>query len=436
MSRDVRNTRVALDTLGCKLNQAETELLAAKFAQAGCRLVSSTDEADIYVLNTCTVTHIADRKSRHLLRLAHRKNPDAVIVATGCYAQRACRELTQIEGVNLVLDNNDKMNLVKLLEESSYLNIPACNQVDLLAEHRNGLRSRAFIKVQDGCDNFCSYCIVPLVRGCQKSLPAEKVIAQINERVAQGYKEVVLTGTEIGSYSYNGLNLKGLIELVLSETDIMRLRLSSLQPHQITPGLIELWRNPGLCPHLHLSLQSGSDCVLKRMQRQYSTDDYRKAVSIIRSVIPEAAITTDIIVGFPCETDNEFEDSYSFCRKMAFARIHVFPFSPRPGTQAAKMKGQVNSIVKKQRSEKMLALAEESARSFRKRFLGRVMPVLWEQKTNGIWSGLTGNYIRVYTKSGEDLTNKLVGVKLERLYKDGVWGEVEQSNEQSTQSFG
>ncbi len=420
MDKSLKSARVALDTLGCKLNQAETEFLARQFALAGCRLVSSSDEADIYILNTCTVTHIADRKSRHLLRLAHRRNPEALLVATGCYAQRAQQELSQIDGVRLVLGNDDKMNLVQLLDESGYLSQTA--GVQRYRYNGSYLRNRSFIKVQDGCNNFCAYCIVPLVRGKQKSLPYGQVIAQVKEKVAQGYKEVVLTGTEIGSYGYDGLNLKGLLDIILSETDIMRLRLSSIQPQEINPELIELWRNTRLCPHLHLSLQSGSDSVLKRMKRHYSTEDYQKAVSLIRSVVPEAAITTDVIVGFPGESDSEFEESYNFCQKIGFARIHVFPFSPRPSTEAAKMKGQVSDRVKKQRSQRMLALAKESAQNFRQQFLGKTMPVLWEQKNNGIWSGLTANYIRVYIKSNEDLTNKITDVKLERLYKDGVWG--------------
>jgi threonylcarbamoyladenosine tRNA methylthiotransferase MtaB len=410
---------VALDTLGCKLNQAEAELMAGQFVAAGCRLVSLDDEVDIYVLNTCTVTHIADRKSRHRLRLAHRRSPGAVIVAAGCYAQRAAGELARIDGVNMVVGNDDKMDIVPLLETSGYLR----NKSGMPAEQYNGLRSRTFIRVQDGCNNRCAYCIVPLVRGSQRSLPAEQIITEVGEKVAGGYKEAVLTGTEIGSYSYNGLGLSRLIEAILSKTGIVRLRLSSLQPHQLTPGLIELWRNPGLCPHLHLCLQSGSDSVLARMRRRYSTEDYREAVALIRRVVPEAAITTDVMVGFPGESDSEFEDSYSFCKEMGFARIHVFPFSPRPGTEAAKMKGQVGASIKKQRGQKMLALAEKSSRSFRKQFLGRTMLVLWEQKSNGVWSGLTGNYIRVYAKSNEDLTNKIADVKLEKLYKDGVWGD-------------
>ncbi len=416
------STRVALDTLGCKLNQAETESLARQFAGAGCRLVSPADEADVYILNTCTVTHIADRKSRHLLRQAHRRNPGALLIATGCYAQRARQELTELNGVDLVLGNDEKPHILCLLEELGYLSQPACTPEDFTRHRLNGFRNRAFIKVQDGCDNFCAYCIVPLVRGRETSQPAAQIVAEVQKRVAEGYKEVVLTGTEIGGYSYNELNLGGLIKRLLSETDVRRLRLSSLQPPEISPELVGLWHNPRLCRHLHLSLQSGSDRVLERMKRRYSAQDFRRAVSLIRSVVPEAAITTDVIVGFPGESDGEFEESYSFCQQMGFARIHVFPFSPRPGTEAAKMKGQVSSIIKRERSQKMLALAEESSRNFRKQFLGVTMPVLWEQKSNSAWSGLTGNYIRVYNKSNDDLTNKITDVKMEKIFKDGVWG--------------
>ena len=412
------NIRVALDALGCKLNQAETELLSRQLARAGCRLVSADSEADIYILNTCTVTHIADRKSRHRLRLAHHRNPDALLVAVGCYAQRSPQELAQIDGVRLVLGNEDKMHLVPLLKELGYLNKPV-QENPIISD---GSRNRAFIKVQDGCNNFCAYCIVPLVRGREKSLPCDQLISEVSSRVAQGYREVVLTGTEIGSYRHNGVNLIGLIKSILSQTGVERLRLSSLQPQEITTEFIKLWQDPRLCPHFHLSLQSGSDSILVRMKRRYLTDDYQKAVALIRKAVPDAAITTDIIVGFPGETEDEFEESYSFCQKMEFARIHVFPYSPRPGTEAARMPEQVSSKVKRERSERMLALAEESARNFRQRFLGRTMPVLWEQKTNGIWSGLTNNYIRVYTRSRKDLTNKLVPVKLERLWRDGVWG--------------
>ena len=416
--------KVALDTLGCKLNQAETELLARQFAEAGYRLVSAKDMADVYILNTCTVTHVADSKSRHLLRMAHRRNPATLVIATGCYAQRAPQELTQIEGVSLVAGNTEKQHLLELLQESGRLNYPTSVQEELAANQNPAFRTRAFIKVQDGCNSYCSYCIVPLVRGKEKSLPADQVVSEVRQRVAQGYKEVVLTGTEIGTYSYDGINLKGLLENILSKTDISRLRLSSLQPQEISSELIELWRDSRLCPHFHLSLQSGSDGVLRRMKRRYSTGYYREAVSLIQALVPDAAITTDIIAGFPGETGDEFAESHNFCQQMSFARIHVFTYSPRQGTEAARMPDKVSPQVKKERSQKMLTLSEESAQNFRKQYLGKTMPVLWEKKSNGVWSGYTNNYIKVYTRSNEDLTNKLLPVKLVEIYGDGVRGEV------------
>ena len=424
MSREHKVTRVALDSLGCKLNQAENELLTRQFAEAGYKLVSPSDKADVYILNTCTVTHIADRKSRHWLRLAHRRNPDALLVATGCYAERAPQELTQIEGIDLVLGNEQKPHLLQLLEESGHLSRSACVQGDSTSSSHTGFRTRALVKVQDGCNNLCSYCIVPLVRGKEKSLPVEQVVAEVRHRIANGYKEVVLTGVKIGSYGYNGVNLMGLLEHILAETDVTRLRLSSLQPQEISPELITLWRDERLCRHFHLSLQSGSDSVLIRMGRRYSPSDYLQSVSLIRALVPEAAITTDIIVGFPGETSAEFEQSYRLCQGLGFARIHVFTYSPREGTQASQMSSQVEDRVKKQRSQKMLALARESAQNFRRQFLGKTMPVLWEKQTDGVWSGLTDNYIKVYTESDKDLTNKLTEVRLVKAYKDGVRGEM------------
>ena len=420
----IKRTKVALDTLGCKLNQAETELLAEQLAEAGYRLVSSADEADVYILNTCTVTHIADRKSRHLLRQAHRQNPDARLVAIGCYAERSPQELARIDGVHLVLGNEQKPYLLQRLQESACLSRLLSVPRDVTSRHYNGCRTRAFIKVQDGCRNFCAYCIVPLVRGREKSVPVDQVVAEVRQRVDGGSKEVVLTGTEIGSYSSDGVSLKGLLEHILAETDVTRLRLSSLQPQEISAELIGLWDDCRLCPHFHLSLQSGSDAVLRRMKRRYTTTDYQQAVSLIREVVPEAAITTDIIVGFPGETEAEFQESFNFCQQMGFARIHVFPYSVRRETEAAQMPHQVRDKIKKQRSQKMLALARESVQNFSRQFLGNTMPVLWEKQTDGIWSGLTGNYIKVYTRSDKDLTNQLMPVKLVEVRGDRVWGRI------------
>jgi len=401
--------KVALDAIGCKLNQAETQLLARQFARAGYRLVAADDGADVYVLNTCTVTHVADGKCRRWLKGVHRRHPEALVVAIGCYAERARQELAQIEGVDLVLDNRQKPQLLRRLEESGRLNRPAAGEASSAGAD---FRTRALVKVQDGCNSFCSYCIVPLVRGREKSLPLDQVVAEVKDRIADGYKEVVLTGTEIGSYNDGGADLKELLERILEETDVARLRLSSLQPQEISPGLIGLWHDSRLCRHFHLSLQSGSDGVLERMKRRYTTADYQRAVALIRDKVPEAAITTDIIVGFPGETEAEFQESYNLARQLGFARIHVFTYSPRPGTQAALMPDQVGDKLKRERSRRMLALARTSVRKFRQKFLGKTLMVLWEKETCGVWSGLTDNYIRVFTKSNKDLTNQLLPVRL------------------------
>ena len=419
MSRIQESPTVALDSLGCKLNQAEIQQLARQLEAAGYRLVDPAEKADIYILNTCSVTHVADRKSRHLLRLARRRNPAARLVAIGCYAHRAPEELEQIEGVELVLGNDRKMNLLSLLGDAV---TPQTSDGPAVSWQETG-RTRAFLKVQDGCKNFCAYCIVPLVRSRETSVAAEKVTALVKGLVANGYREVVLTGTEIGAYNYKGVNLEGLVKRILADTPVPRLRLSSLQPHQISPGLIGLWRDGCLCPHFHLSLQSGSDTVLKRMKRKYTTADYSRSVALIRDAVPDAVVTTDVIVGFPGETNAEFGETLDFCRKIQFARIHVFPFSPRPGTAAATLPQQVTDAVKKERSRQMLALAEESARNFHEGFLGKTMEVLWEQKSGSVWSGLTGNYIKVYTRSRDELTNRILPVKLVKIYRDGVWGE-------------
>jgi threonylcarbamoyladenosine tRNA methylthiotransferase MtaB len=411
--------RVAFETLGCKLNKSETEFLARQLEEDGCQIVSSVEKADIYILNTCTVTHVADRKSRHLLRMASRRNPGARIIALGCYAERATQELTEIEGVDMVIGNKAKINLKQLLKEAGCL-----KSAEAKPDSVHLSRTRSFIKAQEGCNNFCSYCIVPVVRGREKSLPPEQVLHEIQQSTANGDHEVVLTGTEIGRYHYEGMDLKGLLERVLQETEIPRLRLSSVQPQEISPALIRLWQNRRLCRHFHLSLQSGSDTVLQRMNRRYTVSDYSKVVSLIRSAIPEVAITTDIIVGFPGETRLEFQESDDFCRQMEFSRIHVFPYSIREGTQAAQIPEQVEASVKKDRTEKMLTLAKTSLQNFNQGSLGQTQAVLFEQTSAGFCSGLTDNYIKVYTKSRVDLTNQLVPVKLIELKRDGVWGEM------------
>ncbi|MFH1087645.1 MAG: MiaB/RimO family radical SAM methylthiotransferase, partial [Chloroflexota bacterium] len=287
---------------------------------------------------------------------------------------------------------------------------------------RDGFRVRSFVKAQEGCDDACAYCIVPRVRGKPVSLSPEEVVRETAARAAEGYQEVVITGTKIGSYGYNGAGLTGLVESLLRQTRIPRLRLSSLQPREVTPQLLSLWNDRRLCPHFHLALQSGSQRVLESMGRPYSIDRYRQTVSAIHSALPYAAITTDIIAGFPGETDDDFDQTYRLCRELGFAAINVFPYSPRPSTQAALLPGRVDERTKRQRAQAMLDLAAESREKFRQRFLGREMTVLWERETSpGVYSGLTENSIRVTVQSAERLTNRLTPTRLMSPEKGLVW---------------
>ncbi|MFC1963801.1 tRNA (N(6)-L-threonylcarbamoyladenosine(37)-C(2))-methylthiotransferase MtaB [Chloroflexota bacterium] len=415
-------TRVALDCIGCKLNQAEIESLSRQFTQAGYQVVLPSAEADIYVLNTCTVTHVADRKSRQLLRRAYHRNPEACIVAMGCLAQRAPEELAGIKEVRLVVSNTEKSSLLDLLGGA-----PCPEAGSHRAESGGGAagrRARTFLKIQDGCANRCAYCVVPLVRCGESSVPAKQVIDEVNRRVAEGYWEVVLTGTKVGAYHDGTVDLATLLKRVLGTTGVPRLRLSSLQPYEITEELIGLWQDKRLCPHFHLSLQSGSDAVLHRMKRRYTRGEFARTVNLLREIIPDVAITTDIIAGFPGETEAEFADSYHFCRRTGFARIHVFPYSSRPGTEAAGMTGMVSACLKKEREQQLLVLAAESARNYMRQFKGRILPVLWEKETAGVWSGLTGNYLRIFTRSSSDLSNQLLPARFTEVNGDGVWGEL------------
>ena len=386
--------------------------MSRQLADAGFEVVSQSAEADLYVLNTCSVTHVADAKGRQWLGGARRKNPKAKVIATGCYATRASGEVEALESVDAVVLNRDKGRVAEVAS-------------DLMAEWKEGAfasatpdvrgvgRSRAFVKIQDGCNQFCAFCVIPMTRGREFNVPLESALADIRARVDEGFNEVVITGPQIGSYGqypptaefrrdpegYDG-RLHGLIERVLDETDLPRLRVSSIQPQDVTPRLLEAFRNPRVCSHVHIALQSGSDAVLVRMGRRYRMAEYRKAVRRFREAIPQIAITTDVMVGFPGETPVEFEESYRFCREMTFAAIHVFPYSRRPGTRAYDFDGAVPDQVKRDRMGRMLALAEELGAEYRGAFLGNSLDVLWEEKVwvegSEYWSGLSGNYIRAY----------------------------------------
>ncbi len=402
--------------MGCKLNQAETERLTRELLEAGHVVVDPQAGADVYILNTCTVTRAADAKCRAWLKQAHRGNPEARLVITGCYAQRVPEELARMEGVCVVAGNAQKPDLLTLLRGAADIS-PALAGENAISTLR---RTRSFIKIQDGCDRACAYCIVPQVRGREKSRPADEIIGEVISRAAEGYREVILTGTEVGAYRGEA-GLPGLLQRLLAETEISRVRLSSLQPQEVTPELLNLWHDERMCAHFHLCLQSGSDNVLRRMKRGYSTAEFGRAVRIIRESVPDVSITTDIIVGFPGESETEFDESLDFCRGVGFARIHVFAFSLRPGTDAGVMAGQVAARVVKERSRKMLVLARDRADAFRRQFIGRSMMVLWEHaKADGTWSGLTGNYIKVFSESNTDLWNQMTSVKLICLKGGGM----------------
>ena len=429
---------VAIRTQGCKLNQADSDMLARRFAAAGYRLVQSPAKADVYVINTCTVTATADSKARQALRAAARANPHALIVATGCYAQRSRDELAQVEGVSLVIGNTGKEELPAMVttlldqrnaDENSHL--PVSPALDYsVRPAANIRRNRSMVKIQEGCDQVCAYCIVPRVRGRERSISPESLVEQINQRVAEGCLEVVLTGTQLGTYGFDipGATLTRLLERILAETAVPRLRVSSLQPQEITLRLLELWQDPRLCRHFHIPLQSGSDRILETMRRRYTTGLFAEKVDLVRNTVAGSGITADLIAGFPGETEAEFQESLAFAKSMAFSDMHIFPYSPRPGTSAVYLSGPVSQPVKKARTAQLLAMAKEGFEAFRSHQLGQTHPVLWESSTRqdgGLkWRGLTGNYIRVYTHSRDDLGNTITPARFEELMEDDVRVEV------------
>ena len=425
---------VAIRTQGCKLNQADSDMLARRFAAAGYRLVQSPAKADVFVLNTCTVTSTADSKARQALRAAARANPHALIVATGCYAQRSRDELSQVEGVSLVVGNTEKAELpamVTALLEQRNTGANSHPRVSSALDYSvqpaaNIRRNRSMVKIQEGCDQVCAYCIVPKVRGRERSIPPESLVEQINQRVAEGCLEVVLTGTQLGTYGFDipGATLTRLLERILAETAVPRLRVSSLQPQEINPRLLELWQDPRLCRHFHIPLQSGSDRILEMMRRRYTTGLFAEKVNLVRNTVPGSGVTADLIAGFPGETEAEFQESLAFATSMAFSDMHIFPYSPRPGTSAVYLSGPVSQPVKKARTTQLLAMAKEGFEAFRSYQLGQTHPVLWESSTRqdgGLkWRGLTGNYIRVYTHSRNNLGNTITPARFEELTGDGV----------------
>lgn len=401
---------IAVLTLGCKLNQADSEALARRLIDEGATVTSRVAPgADAYVINTCSVTHVADRKARHLVRLARRLSPAAPVVLTGCYAGAAPPDLA-----DTIVPNQAKPSIPQwLLERLGARGDPAAG---CPSPPPSALRTRALIKIQEGCNELCAFCIVPYTRGRERSVPPEAVVQEVLARQAEGVQEVVLTGTQLGNYGrdlgWQEVGPRRLLEALLEGTAVQRIHLSSLQPQDISEPLLRLWRDRRLCPHFHLPLQSGSDAILKAMRRRYTAADYLRAVRLIRHHVPDAAITTDVIAGFPGESEADFEATLALCREAEPANIHAFPYSRRPGTAAALMPGHLPPQVRRDRLQRLLAVAEGCATAFRQRFLGRTLEVLWEQKTGGRWTGLTPNYIRVYTLADADLSNRILPARL------------------------
>lgn len=424
---------VAIETHGCKLNQADSAVLARQFDRAGYRLVDATADADIIIVNTCTVTATADAKARQALRAARRANPNALVVAAGCYPQRAAEELRRMPEVSLVVGNQEKSELAGLAitelmrrNHHAATSLPIGEGWSLPAIQYAGAgilrRSRAMLKIQEGCDQVCAYCIVPKVRGRERSIPGDELVAAINRHVDEGFKEVALTGTQLGTYGFDldDLDLTRLLARILAETHLPRLRVSSLQAHEISPRLLELWQDARLCPHFHVPLQSGCDATLRAMRRRYDSNTYREAVSLIRDRVPGAAVTTDVIVGFPGEDADAHDASLALVAEMRFADVHVFPYSQRPGTTASYLTGQVDAAEKRRRAAEMSAVAEKGFVDYRRRLAGQTRPVLWETarpEPNGAtmrWSGLTDNYVRVAVETELDLANRITPACLVR----------------------
>ena len=484
------NATFAVATLGCKVNQADSEAISDQMSTAGFVQRDFNEIADVYVINTCTVTHLGDRSSRAAISQARRRHPDALLVVTGCYAELNPAAVAALPGVDLVVGNSGKSALVKAIkkqretysqqredgqvisaEDRLQLQRPLLPMVPLDTQHigsdqallldgateeepqpdnpsrlspfssqethlpdsasaRPASRTRVQMKVQDGCDNRCTYCIVPYVRGGSRSRTIASVVDHVQRKVRAGYQEIVLTGIHLGDYHPEEnikQNLGDLIAALLRETSIPRIRVSSLEPEDFRLEWLELWENPRMCRHFHLPMQSGSDAILRRMARRYNTARYHTIVTTAKRLIPGVAISTDIITGFPGESESDFEQTYQLASELQFAKSHVFRFSPRQGTAAARMKGQIKDEVKKARSELLLALNDEHSRLFRQQFLGTTVQVLIEAKKHGHWEGLTDNYLRVELLDlpefeTRDWRNTLVSAHLSHLLDDGIAG--------------
>jgi threonylcarbamoyladenosine tRNA methylthiotransferase MtaB len=439
--------KIAFHTLGCKVNQYESQALKEKFISKGYEVVSDDEFADVYVINTCTVTGLSDRKSRQFIRKVKKINPDCITAVVGCYVQVSPEEAKSIEGVNIIAGTNEKNKLPEYIEEyvrakgveSHVMELNELTEYEEMGIITNmDSRTRAYIKIQEGCNMFCSYCIIPFARGTVRSREKKDIIKEARSLIDQGFREIVLTGINTALYGTDKMKIEGLmkdkdkvygIEVIVNLLNEIpgdfRIRLGSLEPNVIHEEYAKrLLKYKKLCPHMHLSLQSGSDRILKEMNRRYSRDEYVKLVNILRKHDPGYGITTDIIVGFPGETEKDFEESCSLVEEVGFCKVHVFKYSKRKGTKAANMKGHIDPEVKRRRSEKLIRIAEETAEKFYTAQMGTERRVLFEKfdKKTGLLEGLSDNYIKVYCKGDKDLEGEFAMVEFCELCPGGVKG--------------
>lgn len=428
--------KAALHNLGCKVNAYETEAMQHLLEEAGYEIVPFTQKADVYVINTCSVTNMADRKSRQMLHKAKKNNPDSIVVAAGCYVQTSEKEVLNDLSVDIVIGNDRKHDLVRLLEEYSLDSVS--DTVDDINDGKHDFEelfidqtkehTRAFIKVQDGCNQFCSYCIIPYARGRVRSRRFENVIAEVERLAANGFKEVVLTGIHLSSYGVDFEEATGLLELIQAVNavkGIERIRLGSLEPKIVTEHFAsELSKLDKICPHFHLSLQSGCDATLKRMNRKYTTKEYERGCELLRKYFVHPAITTDVIVGFPGETEEEFEQTKAYLEHIHFYEMHIFKYSKRKGTRAAVMPDQIDEQIKAARSEKLIALGHDMSKEFRKFYIGKNEEVLFEENAvigdKEYFVGYTKEYVKVAKKTDENLENQIVSGRISGMLTDEI----------------
>ena len=428
--------KAALHNLGCKVNAYETEAMQHLLEEAGYEIVPFTQKADVYVINTCSVTNMADRKSRQMLHKAKKNNPDSIVVAAGCYVQTSEKEVLNDLSVDIVIGNDRKHDLVRLLDEYSLDSVN--DTVDDINDGKHDFEelfidqtkehTRAFIKVQDGCNQFCSYCIIPYARGRVRSRRFENVIAEVERLAANGFKEVVLTGIHLSSYGVDFEEATGLLELIQAVNavkGIERIRLGSLEPKIVTEHFAsELSKLDKICPHFHLSLQSGCDATLKRMNRKYTTKEYERGCELLRKYFVHPAITTDVIVGFPGETEEEFEQTKAYLEHIHFYEMHIFKYSKRKGTRAAVMPDQIDEQIKAARSEKLIALGHDMSKEFRKFYIGKNEEVLFEEKAvigdKEYFVGYTKEYVKGAKETDENLENQIVSGRISGMLTDEI----------------